>query len=108
MNFVTVKLSYDYADEFQVEALWLTTGDEFISFLEELEKRDISEFYEVPFGTNEFFFFDDLEAITNALTTATISESTFNEMYDALDGAELGLISIPGLLDVYPLKEEDE
>lgn len=108
MNFAIVKLSYNYADEFQVEALWLTTENEFISFLEELEKRDISEFYEVPFGTNEFFFFDDLEAITNALTTATISELTFDEMYDIFDGDEFGLISIPGLLDVYPLKEEDE
>ena len=108
MIFVAVKFSYNYADEFQVEALWLTTEEEFNSFLDNLEKRDVTEFDEIPFGTNEFFFFDNLEAIINSLTVLTISELTFDEMYDVFDGDEFGLISIPGLLDVYPLKEEDE
>ena len=80
MNFVAVKLSHNYADEFQVEALWLTTRKEFISFLEELEKRDISEFDEVYFGANEFFFFDDFEHMLYWLGKYGVSKCALNLM----------------------------
>lgn len=108
MDFLAVRFSSNYADEFQVEALWLATRQEFDSFMEELQKRDISEDSEIYFGTNEIIYFDSFSTIESAITITPISELTYDEMYDALDGTELGLISIPDLLYVYPLKEENE
>ena len=57
MNKILVKLNYCWADEFDVDSLWMTTEEEYKEFLDELQDCVISDEKEIYFGTNEFVSF---------------------------------------------------
>ena len=99
MNKILVKLNYSYADEFDVNSLWMTTVEEYEEFLNELKelKDNISEYREIYFGTNEYIYFDSYEEIIDSLTTTLVSDDFYNEFIKII-GGEYGLISISSLL----------
>lgn len=105
-NKILVSLSNSWADEFDVNALWVTTVQEFENFKSELYKRDISEYVEIYFGTNEWIDFDSAGSILDNISITPISEEFYNEFVQKI-GQTYGLISIPGLLEDYEKIENE-
>ena len=56
-KYLLIKYNGDWADEFDVDLLWVTTEEEFEQWKNELSTKDIDESVEIYFGTNEFISF---------------------------------------------------
>ena len=107
MNHVIVTMNFCWADEFDVEALWVTSLDGYKNFVDEVKKHDFSD-KEVYFGTNEAITFDSTEKLLSSLRVHQISSITYNELLRVFKSDTFGLISIPSLLDMFEEEEEDE
>lgn len=107
MKYLLIKLEYNWADEFDVTCLWITTEDIFEEWKEQLNKCNINEDVDIYFGTNEWITFDSLYGILNSLVVAQISEE-FYYTFNKLIGDEFGLISLKYLPDQYEQLDEDE
>jgi len=103
MKKLLVKLNYCWADEFDVDALWVTDEKEYADFLENLKRCKIDDSTEICFGTNEYVFFGSYEEIVDSLTVSEISDTFFGDFMIHI-GQTYGLISIPDLVGIY---EED-
>lgn len=95
---VLVKLNYCWADEFDVEALWMTTEKEYNEYIEKLDKCIIDDSIEIYFGTNEYISFGSTEELKESLSIREVSDSFYNEFIYNI-GEEYGLISISEILE---------
>lgn len=102
---ILVELHYNWADEFDIDAIWLTTKDEYNNFINELSKLNVTDYKKIYFGTNEYVSFSSAKKIIRALKVTSVTDVFFNEFTSIL-GDEFGLISIPGLLEYYPDNKE--
>lgn len=102
-NYVLVILDSNWADEFDVNAFWVTTQEEYDIFINKISKVDLhgQEFY---FGTNEWISFHSTEDLLSALTVSKITREFYNDLIFYF-GETYGLISIPDLLERF---DEDE
>jgi hypothetical protein len=98
-DYVLVMLNYCWADEFNVDAFWVTTETEYDSLLKKLSKCEINDGYEFYFGTNEYITFDSTEELINSLTVQSLSREEAAAITNNI-GEEFGLISIKDLLDI--------
>ena len=95
-----VKLNYCWADEFDVEALWMTTEKEYNKFIDQLDKCIINDGTEIYFGTNEYISFESTEELKESLSIQEVSDSFYDEFIYRI-GKEYGLISISEILELY-------
>lgn len=102
---ILVELRDNWADEFDINAIWLTNKDEYNKFINKLSKLNIANYREIYFGTNECISFSSAEEIIRALKVTPITDAFFNEFTSIL-GNEYGLISISSLLEYYSDEEE--
>lgn len=93
---ILVKLETDWADEFMVQSIWLTTKSEFENFLDVLSKKDVNEEVKVYYGTNQFIDFTSVDDIIDSLSVTSISEDYYNTIVDLL-GSSFGIINIEHL-----------
>lgn len=107
MNKILVKLDYCWADEFDVNSLWITTIDDYHEFLETIATLDISEYTEIYFGTNEYISFYSYDELVDSLDFEPISDEFYNEFMENI-GETYGLISIPDLLEDFGYIEVDD
>ena len=105
-NYLLVRLNSSWADEFDVEALWVTTSEEFKTWLEELDTCVVNN-VEIYFGTNESITFDSKEEIINSLIVTEIT-STFYNQFIALIGETFGLINLKTLPEIYKESEDED
>ena len=105
---ILVKLEKDWADEFTVYSLWITTKKEFEEFTNKLKLYDISEESEIYYGTNEYFSFDSYDDIIKSLSIYNISDGCYNEFFKIFNSDETGQISIKHLYECYPKKDSNE
>lgn len=105
MEYILVKMECNWADEFDIKCLWATTISEFDSWKADLLKRDISDYEEIYYGTNEFVSFSSFEDIMESLKITKISKSFYEEFINNI-GKTFGLIDINCLGESYSLLEE--
>lgn len=79
MNHIIVKGEVCYADEFDCEAIFVTTQEKWDSICEKTE-RDFNGSVEVCFGTNEYMEFASYEDWIQNFKVCPISEATYNEL----------------------------
>jgi hypothetical protein len=99
MNKVLVNLDYCYADEFNVNGLWVTTLEAYENFLDELEDCEINDDTEIYFGTNEFIIFESYEDITDSLVAKLVSDEFYNDFIKYIGSDTYGIINIPELIE---------
>lgn len=107
-KYILVKLDYSWADEFYVNALWVTTQDEYNAFLDKLETLDINDSVEIYFGTNEWISFYSYESLYESLSETNISKEFHDEFIKSVGSSEFGLVSIPSLVEYFEDAEELE
>jgi hypothetical protein len=94
MKYLLIKLDTNWADEFDVNAFWVTTDEEFEDWKQMLQKCDIHEGNEICFGTNEYITFDSYEEIIDSLTLIELEEKFALDLID-LFGSSYGLVDLP-------------
>lgn len=98
-KYILVKLAHSWADEFNVEALWVTTQDEYNAFLDKLVTLDINDSVEIYFGTNEWVSFESYDELYNLLSERLVSKEFYDEFIKVVGSSEFGLISIRNILE---------
>jgi hypothetical protein len=106
MDYVLVALDANYADEFDVNSLWVTTQEEYEEVLRDIDKYFVPdiEFY---FGTNEFISFDTKDDILSCIDAAPISKEFYEEFVNLI-GETYGLISIPEMVERFKREDDEE
>lgn len=99
-KYLLIKYNGDWADEFDVDLLWVTTEEEFEQWKKELSTKDIDEYVEIYFGTNEFISFSSYEEIIENIEVSEISEDFYNT-FIKLIGNSFGLIDLQDLPERY-------
>lgn len=75
MSAVLVKVSADYADEFQCEEFKVFTQEEFNKFIEYYKNYfDENNEAEIYFGTNEFLIFESFTEFYDCLSVSEITD----------------------------------
>ena len=105
-KFLLVILDTCWADEFDVNGLWVTTQDEYNEFLEQLDKVNFHG-QEIYFGTNEWVEYESKEDLLRDLTTWEISEIFYDEFISIFGGDSHGIIDIPYLIERLVNEEEE-
>lgn len=100
-KYVLVKLNDNWEHEFEIEALWATTQDEYNTFKKQLSRVEMKD-KEIYFGTNEFVSFSSTEDFFNSLEIFAITKEFYNTFINII-GETFGLISIPDLLEHFDL-----
>lgn len=95
-----ISINKCYADEFDVEAFWVTTVENFEVWKEKLSKSVISEDKEIYFGTNECISFDSYDDIIDSLRIKEISKSEAKTIIKLI-GRTYGLIDLSALPENY-------
>lgn len=98
-KYILVKLDYNWADEFDVKSLWVTTQDEYNAFLDKLSNFDINDSCEIYFGTNECISFESYDELYNSLSERHVSKEFYDEFIKVVGSSEFGLISIRNILE---------
>ena len=104
MNYVIVSLGVNWADEFDVNSLWVTTQEEYEDVLRDIDKNFVSD-VEIYFGTNESICFDSKDDLLECIDSAPISKEFYDEFL-TLIGETYGPLSIPEIAERF--KEENE
>lgn len=99
-KYLLIKYNGDWADEFDVDLLWVTTEEEFEQWKNELSTKDINESVEIYFGTNEFISFSSYEEIIENIEVSEISKDFYNT-FIKLIGNSFGLIDLLDLPERY-------
>lgn len=99
-KYLLIKYNGDWADEFDVDLLWVTTEEEFEQWKNELSTKDIDESVEIYFGTNEFISFSSYEEIIENIEVSEISKDFYNT-FIKLIGNSFGLIDLLDLPERY-------
>lgn len=124
MEYVFVKYSDNYADEFDVECVWVVRKELWQKWADNI-RTNIKHEVEIYFGTNEYIEIEDGETVVNNCEVRDISEDEartiakyFGEPWSDLEGAgiTIGLIDVFSSLDdkvseetdAPPLMEEDD
>ena len=107
MKYLLIKMDGCWADEFDVESLWVTTEDVFEDWKKTLLLKYVNEDKEVYFGTNEWIYFDSVEDILSSLSVIEIDSNFYNKFIEYI-GEEFGLISISSLPNYYDNLEDLE
>ena len=91
-NYLLVKLDMNWADEFDVNAFWVTTQNRYDQFLRTITEYDFSndEFY---FGTNEWISFDSTNEVIRSLQVIPITKEFYDQLITHF-GEEYGLLPI--------------
>lgn len=105
MQYLLIKMDSNWADEFDVNAFWITTDEEFEDWKDILSKCYISDGFEIYFGTNEFISFSSYEDIIESLTIVELEESFALNLID-LFGHIYGLIDLEELPNHYEYDED--
>lgn len=107
MKYLLVKLNYYYADEFDVDSMWITTESEHEQFLQNLKdhKDRINDATEIHFGTNEFVSFSSFEELVRSMKVVEITPEFYNDFMTFI-GYDYGLISPDTILERYCSEKE--
>ena len=105
MQYLLIKIDSCWADEFDINAFWITTDQEFEDWREILSKAEIHDGIEIYYGTNEWVSFSSYEEILNSLTVIEIKEDLAQNLID-LFGHVYGLIDLEDLPSHY-VSEDD-
>lgn len=103
-TYLLVKLNMSYA-EFEVDAFWVTTQQEYDQFLKKVSNYDWSESDEIYFGTNEWINFYSTDELIDSLEVTPITQEFYSQLI-AHFGETYGLISIPYLAEYINNKEK--
>lgn len=103
MNYVVVKFNYDYADEFDVKALWFTTFEQYNAIIKNISKLGVLDL-NYYFGTNECIEIEHSKELIDCLSFYVIDSKTFETMTKIL-GSTFGNINLPDLFN-FILNEE--
>ena len=81
MKYLLVKLNANYADEFDVDSMWVTTEEDHIALLADLKEHEdnIHDGNEIYFGTNEAIYFDNYEELMHSLDVVEITPEFYND-----------------------------
>lgn len=99
MDYVLVNLDTNWADEFNVNCMWLTTSEKYEEFISKLESLEIDNEIEIYFGTNEAISFYGIDDIINSIKISPISDEFYNEFLKIFGTNVYGLIDIPCILE---------
>ena len=99
-KYLLIKYNDNWADEFDVDLLWVTTEEEFEQWKNELSTKDIDNSVEIYFGTNEFISFSSYEEIIEGIEVSEISKDFYNT-FIKLIGDYFGLIDLLDLPERY-------
>lgn len=91
-KYVLVKLTANWADEFDVNSLAVMTLEEWKELILKI-KQNFDPNREYYFGTNEYVTFEDVNDILHNITVSPIDED-FYEQFKQLIGVEFGTINI--------------
>lgn len=105
--YLLVKLDMNWADEFDVNAFWVTTQNRYDQFLRTIIEYDFSDNDEIYFGTNEYISFSSTNKLLNSLKVTPITEEFYSQLL-AHFGEEYGLIDLTRLLEYVLYKREEE
>ncbi len=105
MNYLLIQLKDTWADEFDVDCLWVTTEEEFKAWKHDLSKRNIKESIEIYLGTSEWITFDSFERIINSLIITPISNTFYIDFVNMI-GETFGLIKLDDLSQYYDYLKE--
>lgn len=105
LKYLLINLTCDWADEFDVKALWVTDEETFNKWKKELFKKDICEHVEIYYGTNEWITFSSYEDIMINLEVIEIDSVFYNKFIEYI-GEEYGLINLSSLSEYYNDLEE--
>jgi hypothetical protein len=106
MNYLLIKLEANWADEFDVDCLWVTTEKAFEEWKEDMSKRDIAEDIEIYFGTNEFVSFESYDYIMQNLTVEPITQAFYVDFTNMI-GETFGLVDLKYLPECYEYLDEE-
>lgn len=107
-NYILVKLDYCWADEFNVNAFWVTTEEEFNKFTDLLSRYNLTEDEEFYFGTNEFISFGSSQELVDSLKVEIISKEYYENLLNSF-GSTYGLFDITRISEhiEYELETQD-
>lgn len=105
MNYLLIKYNNSWADEFNINCLWVTTEEEFEEWKEDLLRRDVSEYEEIYLGTNEWVNFYSSQEIIDSLSIERISKSFYVDFINMI-GETFGLINLKELPEQYNYLDE--
>lgn len=102
---VLLKLTDDYADEFDVECFCIMSKQEWDQIVEGLKNE--KEYFELYFGTNEWLRYNNGQELLNCITVTEIEPSE-SEVIRRLIGYQYGVASghFDRLLEKYYKDEE--
>ena len=98
--YLLVKLDMNWADEFDVNAFWVTTQNRYDQFLRTIIEYDFSDNDELYFGTNEYINFESKEELFNSLVVTEITSSVHSFII-ALIGKTFVVINLETLPEQY-------
>lgn len=85
-QYLVVQSEFDYADEFDVYGLYITTKTLYDMMMEEAKKYfDVHDDYEGWFGTNEAILVESFEDYQAGLHVSEITEETYHALNKALN-----------------------
>ncbi len=91
----------NWADEINIESLWVTTGDNFKEFLSTVEKNmDVILNIEHYCGTNEYIEYSDENDFWSCFTFKSVSEQFYNDFKKHIGSEEYGSFPITGFMEV--------
>lgn len=73
-----VKVSFDYADEFQCQEFKMMTTEEYDDWIKDIEERINDGENEFYFGTNEFLEFESFDDFKDGLTVYDLPKEDYN------------------------------
>lgn len=107
VKYLLITYDEDWADEFNVTGLWVTTDEEFGETLKDVDTEDDDTFVEIYFGTNEAIEVTPHE-FTSCLNIHEISAQTYLDLVKTIS-YKFGTIDIPECLYILSdTTEEDE
>lgn len=103
-KYLLISLDTCWADEFDVNGLWVTTQDEYDVFLKRLNEVNFKN-QEIYFGTNEAVEYSSKEDFLSDIFVTEVSESFHDEFYSIFQSYTYGMIDIPYLLEIFEGEE---
>lgn len=93
-QYVLVKHQDDYADEFDVDTVFVFKYDEFNEHLKRIEEsfKEVS-YKEIYFGTNECLLYEDFEDFMDTLNIKYISDKEYHEFKALMNCSAFGSIT---------------
>jgi hypothetical protein len=94
--YLLIKLTMNWADEFDVDSFWVTTQARYDRFVKTIINFEFNDDDEIYFGTNECISFSSTNELLSSLKVTSITKEFYDQLISHF-GEEYGLVYLTSI-----------